>query len=92
MPYVFNKRWLLIIFGKIPKKRVLGSGFERELHLLAFLRPDLKDDLNSLINKISFLNEVAENKSLAEKLAEPFIQKIFHRHQLNCINNHKVIS
>lgn len=75
-----NKKQAQIVFkhfGKIPKKRVLGSGFKRELHLLAHLRPDLEDDLNSLINKISFLNQDAENKSLAERLAESFIQKRF---------------
>jgi very-short-patch-repair endonuclease/Ca2+-binding EF-hand superfamily protein len=73
-----NKRQAKIVidyFKKIPSNKVLGIGFKRELHLLAFLRPELKDDLIPLINQTE-IKALPGKQSLAEKLAEPAIREV----------------
>lgn len=63
-------------FKNIPSKIVLGIGFKRELHLLAFLRPELKDDLAPLISQKEFLDALSEKQSTAEQLAGSAISQI----------------
>jgi len=63
-------------FKNIPSNIVLGIGFKRELHLLAFLRPELKDDLAPLISQKEFLDALSEKQSTAEQLAGSAISQI----------------